>query len=231
MNWSKKTIWDANYQEQAVDLGYVNGEMGDIYGVQWRNFGKETLVLEDESCKVTTYDEFPISGVDQVRLVINEAKKNPGSRRLIVNAWNPKVIWGYNDDYVTVKQAALPPCHMMFQLRITNGELDLLWYQRSVDTFLGLPFNIASYGLLLHIFARILNLKPRKLVATLGDTHIYSNHVDQVKEQLTRKEFPAPELWINPDLQTLEDFEKASVDDFKLIGYEHHQAIKAEMAV
>jgi thymidylate synthase len=84
---------------------------------------------------------------------------------------------------------------------------------------------------LLHIFARILNLKPRKLVATLGDTHIYSNHVDQVKEQLTRKEFPAPELWINPDLQTLEDFEKASVDDFKLIGYEHHQAIKAEMAV
>lgn len=231
MNWSKKTIWDANYQEQAVDLGYVNGEMGDIYGVQWRNFGKETLVLEDESCKVTTYDDFPISGVDQVRLVINEAKKNPGSRRLIINAWNPKVIWGYNDDYVTVNQAALPPCHMMFQLRITNGELDLLWYQRSVDTFLGLPFNIASYGLLLHIFARILNLKPRNLVASLGDTHIYSNHVDQVKEQLTRKEFPAPELWINPDLQTLEDFENASVDDFKLIGYEHHQAIKAEMAV
>jgi thymidylate synthase len=202
--------------------------MGDIYGVQWRNFGRGEFYYMDSNGFGENHE---VNGVDQVKLVIEEAKKNPGSRRLIVNAWNPKVIWDYDNGDFFSDKAALPPCHMMFQLRITNGSLDLLWYQRSVDTFLGLPFNIASYALLLHIFARILGLKPRKLIGSLGDTHIYNNHVDQVVLQLAREDFKAPEIWINPELKTLEDFENASVDDFKLIGYEHHQAIKAEMAV
>ncbi len=231
INYEKKTIWDANYENQAKGLGYTDGEMGDIYGVQWRNFGKETLLVERENSKVAYNDEYPISGVDQVRMVLTEAKNNPSSRRLIVSAWNPKVVWTYSDSNITVNPAALPPCHMLYQLRITNGHLDLLWFQRSVDSFLGLPFNIASYALLLHIFARILGLKPRKLIGSLGDAHVYKNHVDQVTEQLSRDEFELPTVWINPKLKTLEDFENACVDDFKLIDYISHSTIKAEMAV
>lgn len=226
LNPEKKTIWDANYEEQAVGLGYTDGEMGDIYGVQWRNFGKETLKLENNH-----FDEYEISGVDQVKLIIEEAKKNPGSRRLIVSAWNPKVVWGYNDDLVYVNQAALPPCHMMFQLNIVDEFIDLQWYQRSVDTFLGLSFNIASYALLLHMFGRILGKTPRKLTGTFGNTHIYKNHIDQVELQLSRDHLSTPMLVMNPNLRTLEDFENAEVDDFRLNGLITHGPIKAKMAV
>lgn len=229
---SLKTIWDANYNQQAKDLGYNNGDMGDIYGVQWRNFGKETLELVDETAKVAVTDKFPVNGVDQVKLVLDEAKVNPQSRRLIVSAWNPKVVWDYSDEYIKVKKAALPPCHMLFQLNITeDGYLDLLWFQRSVDSFLGLPFNIASYALLTHKFARMLNLTPRHLIGQLGNVHIYDNHINQVREQLARLEYPLPKLEMSPHLKTLEDFEKSSINDYILVGYQHHETIKAKMAV
>lgn len=232
LNMSKKTIWDDNYLNQGVSLGYTDGEMGDIYGVQWRNFGKEKLDVYLDGEDNTYYGcNEKISGVDQIKAVLHEARKNPSSRRLLVSAWNPKVVWDYNDTHVVVNKAALPPCHYSFQLNIVQGQLDMLWNQRSVDSFLGLSFNIASYALLQHIFARILGLNVRKLHGFLGNTHIYSNHIGQVEEQLRREHYELPELWINPELKTLEDFEKATVDDFKLIDYECHEAIKAKMAI
>ncbi|ADG60131.1 thymidylate synthase [Acinetobacter phage Acj9] len=236
-NEEKKTIWDGNYNKQAKDLGYTDGEMGDIYGAQWRSFGRKTLQIEDENCKVVCYDDYEVKGVDQVKLVLDEAKRNPSSRRLIVQAWNPDVVWNSKKTKVghTMiiggNEAALPPCHLMYQLRIVNGRLDMSWSQRSNDIFLGVCFNIASYALLQHIFARILGLKVGKLTGFLGDCHIYLNHVDQVKLQLSRDHLSKPQLEINPALKTLEDFENATVDDFKLVGLITHGAIKADMAV
>lgn len=198
-NLDKKTIWDANYNEQGKALGYTDGELGPVYGEQWRN--------QD--------------GIDQVKTILTRAATNPECRRLIVNAWNPSA----------QPLMTLPPCHYGFQIRITGEYLDLLWIQRSVDSFLGLPFNIASYALLQSIFAQILGKTPRYLTGQLGDTHIYNNHIEQVSEQLSRDPLPAPRLSINPELRTLEDFEKATIDDFILVGYQSHSAIKADMAV
>lgn len=227
-NLEKKTIWDDNYNKQAIDLGYDEGYMGQIYGGQWRNFGSGAYRYITK--RGTDYD--PQKGIDQVKVIIEESKDNPQSRRLIVSAWNPKAIWDKQDDndYIT-DIGALPPCHMLFQLNIVGDYIDLQWYQRSVDVFLGLPFNIASYGVLCHIFGRILNKTPRYLVGSLGNTHIYKNHISQCKEQLGRDPHLPPKLWINPELKTLEDFENSKVDDFKLIDYEHHSPLTGKMAV
>lgn len=232
-NDEKRTIWDDNYNKQAKDLGYTDGFMGDIYGSQWRGFGR-CLTQATYTDKWDNDEHIPweIKGIDQINWVIGEATKNPQSRRLIVNAWNPLSALGeYTNDFVLYDQPALQPCHMMFQLNVVGEYIDLQWNQRSADVFLGIPFNIASYGLLLHIFARILGKTPRYLSGALGNVHIYKNHVEQVKEQLTRVHFDNPTLWMNKNLKTLEDFENASVNDFKLIGYEHHATIKAPMAV
>jgi|SRR5579872_16237 len=234
-NMAKKTIWDANYEAQGKALGYTNGELGPVYGGQWRNrfdivytdsyddSGEALEALGYRKLGDDTYhgDTYYERHIDQVKSLLERAKTNPECRRLIVSAWNPE------------KQhlMTLPPCHYGFQIRITGDYIDLLWTQRSVDTFLGLPFNIASYALLQAIFARILGKKPRYLTGQLGDTHIYKNHIDQVREQISREPKEPPKLWINPDLQTLEDFENAKVDDFLLIGYEHHPALTAPMAV
>lgn len=237
-NDEKKTIWDGNYNKQAIDLGYCGGYMGEVYGGQWRNYGAGTVDVYDSE-DGESYEE-SVGGVDQIRLVLKEASVNPNSRRLIVDAWNPRAVWSRQDLYehhdqsesqLYVPTAALPPCHMLFQLNITNGFIDLQWYQRSVDSFLGEAFNIASYALLLHVFARILGYEVRYLDGALGDVHIYNNHIDQAKEQISREPYALPTIWINPELKTLEDFENASVDDFKLIDYQHHPAIKADMAV
>lgn len=198
-NLDKKTIWDDNYNNQGKALGYTDGELGPVYGKQWRD--------QD--------------GIDQVKNVLTRAATNPECRRLIVNAWNP----------AEQHLMTLPPCHYGFQIRITGNHIDMLWTQRSVDSFLGLPFNIASYALLLSIFGRILGKTPRFLTGQLGDTHIYSNHTKQVLEQLSRDPLPAPKLMISPGLKTLKDFCNADVNDFQLIGYESHAAIKAPMAV
>ncbi|ADJ19552.1 Td thymidylate synthase [Acinetobacter phage 133] len=228
----KKTIWDANYYQQAEkELGYTAGYMGPVYGNVWREFGQGTIRIERGDTKVESYDEYEVTGFDQIKAVLNEAIKNPGSRRLLTLAWDPKSVWGHDDKYVKQDKPTLPPCHYGFQININNGHIDLLFLMRSVDVFLGKPFDIASYAELCHVFGRILGKTPRYLIGQFGNVHIYKNHIDQCLEQLSREPKKLPTLWINPELKTLDDFEKATVDDFKLIGYESHPNIKADMAV
>lgn len=203
-----KTIWDDNYENQAKDLGYHSGELGPIYGKQWRDFG----------------------GVDQLVETIDRIKKLPTDRRQIVSAWNP----------AEINQMALPPCHMFYQFNVRNGYLDLQWYQRSVDVFLGLPFNIASYAALTHIVAKMCNLIPGDLIFSGGNTHIYMNHTEQCKEILRREPKELCELKIdwpiefgNCDTETqlywLTEYMKPK--DFILENYESHPAIKGKMAI
>jgi len=172
------------------------GDCGPFYGVQWRNF----------------------SGVDQLSWVINEIKKNPGSRRLIVNAWNAPLI----------DKMALPPCHVMYQFNVAYGKLSCMMYQRSVDTFLGLPFNIASYALLTLMVAQVTEYKPGSLVMALADTHLYLNHIKQAKEQILRKPYKLPQMKLNPKVKSLFEFK---FEDFELVNYKSHPAIKAEISV
>jgi len=198
----KKTIWTTNATaDYWKGKAKFEGDLGRVYGVQWRRWqgpeGKET---------------------DQLANAIEMIKKNPTSRRIIVNAWNPGEI----------EQMVLPPCHTFFQFFVANGKLSLQMYQRSCDMFLGVPFNIASYSLLLHMIAQVTNLKPGEFVHTLGDSHIYHNHFDQVKEQLTRKPLPLPQLKLNPKIKNIDDFK---MEDIELVNYEHHPSIKAPMAV
>ena len=198
------TIWNDNYEKQGKELGYENGELGPIYSAQYRNFNGE--------------------GVDQVQEVINKIRNNPTDRRLIVSAWNP----------AQLKLAALPPCHMMYQFYVDNDKLSLMWYQRSVDTTLGLCFNVASYALLLHIVAKMTNKIPFELIGTLGDTHIYKNHFEGVQEQLKRTPHKLPNLEM-PDIDwsgSIDDvLKQVKTSDFKLINYVHDDTIRFEMAV
>lgn len=199
MGSDKRTIWDDNYNNQAVSLGYKNGELGPVYGKQWRDFG----------------------GHDQIAQLINDIKNNPESRRLLVNAWNVSEL----------DKMALPPCHYGFQCFVSkDGYLDLMWNQRSVDFFLGLPFNIASYALLLSILANICGLTPRMLKFVGGDVHIYDNHLSQVGKMISRIPYEPPALEM-PNLKSLSDYLNTSVDEYKLINYQHYSAIKAPMAV
>lgn len=203
-----KTVWDENYENQAKDLGYHSGELGPIYGKQWRDFG----------------------GVDQIIEVVDRIKKLPNDRRQIVSAWNP----------AELKYMALPPCHMFYQFNVRNGYLDLQWYQRSVDVFLGLPFNIASYATLVHIVAKMCNLIPGDLIFSGGNTHIYMNHVEQCKEILRREPKELCELVISGlpykfrYLSTKEQLKyvlKLRPKDFVLNNYVSHPPIKGKMAV
>ncbi|EHY1458721.1 thymidylate synthase [Escherichia coli] len=203
-----KTVWDENYENQAKDLGYHSGELGPIYGKQWRDFG----------------------GVDQIIKVIDRIKKLPNDRRQIVSAWNP----------AELKYMALPPCHMFYQFNVRNGYLDLQWYQRSVDVFLGLPFNIASYATLVHIVAKMCNLIPGDLIFSGGNTHIYMNHVEQCKEILRREPMDLCELQLKfPDEFDEWDTESqvfwlsqfAKPHNFVLNNYVSHLPIKGKMAV
>jgi len=198
-----RTIWTANARaDYWRSKAKFDGDLGRIYGVQWRSWrapdGRE---------------------IDQLAEVIERIKKHPYDRRLIVTAWNPGEL----------DQMALPPCHMFYQFFVTpKKELDLAMYQRSCDMFLGVPFNIASYALLLHLVAQVTELTPRELILVLGDAHIYHNHFDQVKEQLRREPFPLPKLWLNPAVRDIDGF---GMEDIKLIDYKYHPPIKAEMAV
>ena len=201
----KKTIWTANADAQGKDLGYVNTELtkhlGPVYGSQWRRFDGH-------------------SGMDQIEWLISEIKTNPDSRRLIISAWNPNKI----------KEMALPPCHTLAQFRVSNGKLSCQLYQRSADMFLGVPFNIASYSLLTHMLAQICELKVGEFVWTGGDCHIYSNHTEQVKEQITRDERELPHL-LMPAFGNLKELLDTKTSDYKLIGYDPMDSIKAPMAV
>jgi thymidylate synthase len=224
----RKTIWTANYENQGKALGYVDGELGRIYGGQWRSFSSFREVYSN---KLNRYGDvigwstgYRAIKVDQIKEVINEIENNPNSRRLLVSAWNP----------VDLPAMALPPCHYSFQFDVDGDKLSLMWNQRSVDCFLGLPFNIASYALLLHIVARMTGKIPHELIGSFGNTHIYKNHIEQVKEQLTRKPHKPPRLILpkNADYSDIDSFLKSvKTSDFKLLNYEHDEKLTAPMAV
>lgn len=177
------------------------GDLGNVYGAQWRAWQSRQGEV-----------------IDQLKAVIEQIKHNPQSRRLIVTAWNPG----------DVPTAALPPCHVLFQFYVEEDKLSLQLYQRSGDLFLGVPFNIASYALLLHLVARETGLKAGEFIHSFGDVHIYQNHFDQIETQLSREGKPLPRLWLNPEKTSIFDFE---VDDIRVEGYEPHALIKAPVAV
>jgi thymidylate synthase len=190
---NKVTIWD--------DWADAAGNLGRVYGAQWRDWAAPDG-----------------QRVDQLAEVIDTIKNNPDSRRHIVCAWNPG----------EVKQMALPPCHALFQFYVANGELSCQLYQRSADIFLGVPFNIASYALLTMMVAQVCGLKPKEFVHTFGDLHLYANHVKQAKEQLSRETRPLPQMRLNPEVKSIDGF---CYEDFDLVNYDPHPAIKAPIAV
>ena len=221
----KKTIWTLNYQNQGKQLGYGNGELGPIYGYNWRHWKALAGNGHSKFGKTITY---AIQEFDQLTNVINEIKNNPHSRRLLVSAWNVPEL----------ENMALPPCHYSFQFYVSGPEnqyLSLLFNMRSCDLFLGAPFNIASYALLLHIIAKMTGKIPLELIGNFGDAHIYKNHIDVVKEQLKRTPHQLPKL-VMPDIH----YQELSLDevlksvkssDFKLENYIHDDTLKAQMAV
>ncbi len=178
-----------------------NGELGPVYGHQWRS-----------------WPDYNGGTIDQISAVVDQLKHNPDSRRMIVSAWN----------VAEVDKMALPPCHTMFQFYVADGRLSLQLYQRSADTFLGVPFNIASYALLLQMMAQVSGLKAGDFIHTTGDTHLYLNHLEQAQLQLTREPRPLPTMKINPDVKNIFDFK---YEDFELVGYDPHPHIKGVVAV
>lgn len=207
-------IWKGNTSREFLDkkgLQYLpEGDMGKGYGYQWRKFGEHDN--GDSICK---------NGIDQLQQVFDTIKNNPNDRRMIISAWNPQQL----------PEMALPPCHLLFQFYVDNGYLSCQWYQRSVDMFLGLPFNILSYAILTRIMAQATGLKAKEVIFTGGDTHIYSNHADQVKEQISREPYNFPTMQINKNISSIQDIEKLSFEDFVIDNYQHHPAIKAPMAI
>ena len=179
----------------------ADGELGPVYGHQWRS-----------------WPDYNGGTIDQIQNVIDQIRTHPDSRRMIVSAWNP----------AEIEQMALPPCHCLFQFYVADGRLSLQLYQRSADTFLGVPFNIASYALLLMMMAQVTGLKPGDFVHTTGDTHLYLNHIEQAKLQLTRTPRKLPVMHLNPDVKNLFDFK---YEDFTLEGYDPYDHIKAEVSV
>lgn len=179
----------------------ANGDLGHIYGYQWRS-----------------WPDYDGGAIDQISEAVETIKNNPDSRRIIVSAWN----------VADLKNMALPPCHALFQFYVANGKLSLQLYQRSADIFLGVPFNIASYALLLQMMAQVTGLEAGEFIHTLGDAHIYLNHVDQVKLQLTREPRPLPRMVLNPDVKNIFNF---GYEDFQLTGYDPHHHIKGDVAI
>lgn len=203
------TIWDDwATPELCAKFGRSPGELGPIYGHQWRNFGASKR----------EYRSYTKDGFDQISHVIDQIRKNPDSRRLVVSGWNP----------AEALEVALPPCHTLFQFHVQDGELSCHLYQRSADVFLGVPFNIASYALLTSMVASVCDLKPGYFVHSFGDVHLYSNHVDQAKLQLSREPRPLPKLWLNPEIRNIFEFEGK---DIRIEGYDPHPRIRAKVAV
>lgn len=190
------------FVQQVIDdeeFAATWGELGPVYGKQWRDF----------------------NGIDQLEWVVNEIKTNPNSRRLIVSAWNPPEI-------EEMAKAGLPPCHTLYQFYVRDGKLSCQLYQRSADSFLGVPFNIASYALLTMMVAQVCDLEPGEFVHTFGDAHLYNNHLEQAELQLSREPRPLPTMKINPGIKNLFDFR---YEDFELVNYDPHPAIRAAVSV
>jgi thymidylate synthase len=217
--WFLKGDTNINYlKENGVSIwdewADADGNLGPVYGHQWRNFGARKS--GETWCGTTLSQDLP--GVDQISDVLKQIKNNPDSRRLIVSAWNP----------VDVPKMALPPCHSMFQFYVAGGALSCQLYQRSADVFLGVPFNIASYALLTHMIAQVCNLKVGDFVHTLGDAHLYTNHIEQARLQLSRDLRALPKLVLNPNVTDLFSFK---YEDIVFDGYDPHPGIKAPVAV
>ena len=202
-------IWnDWATAEQTARFGRQEGDLGPVYGHQWRNFG---ATKKPDG----TYEK---DGVDQLKRVLHDIKENPNSRRLLVTGWNPK----------EADQVALPPCHTLFQLYVQDGELSCQLYQRSADVFLGVPFNIASYAMLTMMIAHVSGLRAGDFVHTFGDAHLYKNHIEQAKLQLERAPRKLPKMILNPDAKDLFAFR---FEDFTIEGYDPHPHIAAEVSV
>lgn len=196
-------IWNAWADE--------NGNLGPVYGHQWRNWNSDEI--------------------DQITEVIETLKTNPNSRRMLVSAWNPSVLPDTSKSFsenVANNKAALPPCHAFFQFYVSNGKLSCQLYQRSADIFLGVPFNIASYALLTMMMAQVCGYEAGEFIHTFGDAHIYSNHIEQLETQLSREVRPLPKMTLNPEITTIFDF---TFEDFTLEGYDPHPHIKGAVAV
>ena len=205
----------AYLQENGVKIwdswADANGDLGPVYGHQWRNWNSEEI--------------------DQIAELITELKTNPNSRRMLVSAWNPSVLPDTKksfDENVANNKAALPPCHAFFQFYVADGKLSCQLYQRSADIFLGVPFNIASYALLTMMIAQVCELEVGEFIHTFGDAHIYNNHFEQVELQLSREPKPLPKMILNPAIKNIFDF---SFEDFSLEGYDPHPLIKGNVAV
>ena len=209
----KSTIWTANADKQGKDLGYVNTDykkgLGPVYGYQWKNFNKASGSLPGN-----------LLGFDQIEWLIREIKTNPDSRRLILTAWNPNQL----------KYMALPPCHTLAQFRVYNRKLSCQLYQRSGDAFLGIPFNISSYALLTHMLAQICGLEVGEFIHTIGDLHVYENHIEQVTQQIQREPRKAPTLSM-PVINSLEELLETKPSDYVLENYNPMSSIKAPMAI
>jgi thymidylate synthase len=229
-------IWDEwATAEQTAKFGRPEGELGPVYGALWRHWQENKIVgqqfvenqLGGDYGLVSPFDEHVRpdefvfeSHIDQIQRVVDRIKTNPSCRRLIVSGWNP----------ATCDLVALPPCHTLFQFKVSHGgtRLNCQLYQRSADAFLGVPFNIASYALLTHMIAQVTGLEVGEFVHTFGDLHIYEGHLSVVQEQLTRSPFPLPQLWLDPTIKNIDHFRPEHI---KLLGYESHPAIKGDVAV
>jgi thymidylate synthase len=203
LNENDVSIWD--------EWADKNGELGPIYGAQWRNWNND--------------------GIDQLNDVISSLKENPSSRRMIVTAWNPNIIPNIKKTFsenVKEGKAALPPCHVFFQFYVADNKLSCQMYQRSADVFLGVPFNIASYSLLTFMIAQVCELEVGEFIHTLGDAHIYLNHIEQVDLQLTREPLELPKLELNPKIKNIEDFK---YEDIEIVDYKFHPPIKGKISI
>tara|TARA_B110000977_G_C11004019_1_gene464997 strand:+ start:97 stop:921 length:825 start_codon:yes stop_codon:yes gene_type:complete len=203
LNDNNVKIWDSWADE--------NGNLGPVYGHQWRNWNSD--------------------GIDQISILIDQIKNNPNSRRMIVSAWNPSVLPDTSKSFsenVSDNKAALPPCHAFFQFYVSDGKLSCQLYQRSADTFLGVPFNIASYALFTIMIAQVTDLEVGDFIHTFGDVHLYNNHIEQAKEQLSREFRPLPKMKVNSKIKNINEFK---YEDFELINYDPHPHIKASVSI